>query len=531
MDVVYNHTNAAGQNDKSVLDRIVPGYYHRLDADGNVETSSCCQNTATEHAMMEKLMVDSLVTWAKQYKVDGFRFDLMGHHMKRNMLKLRATLDALTLAKDGVDGRTIYLYGEGWNFGEVAEQRPRRQRHPANMAGTGIGTFNDRLRDAVARRRPVQRRSRSRASSPASLRPQRTDQGIGAQRSEPAAAGAWTWIRVGLAGNLKDYQPRGRQRHDRDRRAASTTTASPPATRPTRRRVINYVEAHDNETLFDAIQVKAPATDDMADRVRMQNLGMSLVLLGQGIPFFHAGVELLRSKSLDRNSYNSGDWFNRLDWTLQTHVWGSGLPPQDKNGNNWSTLRPLLGNASIIPAKADMEFAMGVFTDFLKIRKAEPVLRLATAQAIKDQVHFYDTGATQSLGLIVEKISAGTDDTESEGDLVLLFNGTPDVKSWQDTGFKGLNYQLHPIQAGGTDPVAKEATFGPLTGTFKVPARSAVVFRNMGGNVDTLPPPQATSCACSTSGTNAALGMALLALATLWRRRRGSRRQPVLSRY
>ncbi len=85
MDVVYNHTNAAGQNDKSVLDRIVPGYYHRLNSDGNIETSSCCQNTATEYNMMEKLMIDSVVTWARAYKVDGFRFDLMGHHMKRNM--------------------------------------------------------------------------------------------------------------------------------------------------------------------------------------------------------------------------------------------------------------------------------------------------------------------------------------------------------------------------------------------------------------------------------------------------------------
>ena len=103
-----------------MLDRIVPGYYHRLNADGGVETSTCCQNTATEHAMMEKLIVDSVVTWAKHYKVDGFRFDLMGHHRRRNMLAVREALDALTPAQDGVDGRKIYLYGEGWNFGEVA---------------------------------------------------------------------------------------------------------------------------------------------------------------------------------------------------------------------------------------------------------------------------------------------------------------------------------------------------------------------------------------------------------------------------
>ena len=104
MDVVYNHTNAAGQAENSVLDRIVPGYYHRLNDTGQVENSTCCANTASEHNMMEKLMIDSLVTWAVQYKVDAFRFDLMGHHMLRNMENVRAALDALTLEADGVDG-------------------------------------------------------------------------------------------------------------------------------------------------------------------------------------------------------------------------------------------------------------------------------------------------------------------------------------------------------------------------------------------------------------------------------------------
>ena len=101
MDVVYNHTNSSGQAELSVLDRIVPGYYHRLNADGAVETSTCCQNTATEHAMMEKLMVDSLVTWAEDYKVDGFRFDLMGHHMVANMVAVQEALRSLTLKKTG----------------------------------------------------------------------------------------------------------------------------------------------------------------------------------------------------------------------------------------------------------------------------------------------------------------------------------------------------------------------------------------------------------------------------------------------
>ena len=122
IDVVYNHTPASGQDPKAILDRVVPGYYQRLNpTTGAVESSTCCSNTATEHAMMEKLMIDSVVTWAKEYKLDGFRFDLMGHQPKSAMENLRQALDELTLAKDGVDGRKIYLYGEGWNFGEVAD--------------------------------------------------------------------------------------------------------------------------------------------------------------------------------------------------------------------------------------------------------------------------------------------------------------------------------------------------------------------------------------------------------------------------
>ncbi len=95
-------------------------------------------------------MVDSIVTWARDYKVDGFRFDLMGHHSEgRTCSPSARALDELTLAADGVDGSKIYLYGEGWNFGEVANDARFVQATQTNMDGTGIGTFNDRLRDAV----------------------------------------------------------------------------------------------------------------------------------------------------------------------------------------------------------------------------------------------------------------------------------------------------------------------------------------------------------------------------------------------
>ncbi len=99
-----------------MLDKIVPTYYQRLHPiTGKIEQSTCCDNTATEHVMMEKLMIDSLVVWARAYKIDGFRFDLMGHQPKTAMLKARDAVRA-------IDPDT-YFYGEGWNFGEVANNQ------------------------------------------------------------------------------------------------------------------------------------------------------------------------------------------------------------------------------------------------------------------------------------------------------------------------------------------------------------------------------------------------------------------------
>src|SRR5690606_8785149 len=142
MDVVYNHTFAAGQDRGSVLDRIVPGYYHRLDAAGTVETSTCCSNTATEHAMMARLMIDSAELWVRHYRIDSFRFDLMGHQP-------RAAMEALQQRVDAAAGRHVPLIGEGWNFGEVVDDARFVQASQLSLGGSNIGTFSDRGRDAL----------------------------------------------------------------------------------------------------------------------------------------------------------------------------------------------------------------------------------------------------------------------------------------------------------------------------------------------------------------------------------------------
>ena len=400
MDVVYNHTSASGQAEHSVLDRIVPGYYHRLDLDGAVTTSTCCANTASEHRMMEKLMVDSVVTWAKAYKVDGFRFDLMGHHMKSNMLKVQEALHALRPWKDGVDGRAIYVYGEGWNFGEVANGARGVNAVQGNMAGTGIGTFDDRSRDAI------------RGGGPFSgLREQGFINGLFYDRNGTiqgdelnALLQRSDWLRLGLSGNLASFRFEDRWGNtvagrDLEYLGQRAGYAQDPVDD------IKYADAHDNETLFDANQLKAPVATSMDDRVRIQNLGVSLIGLGQGIPFFHAGVELLRSKSLDRNSFNSGDWFNKLDFTGESNNWGVGLPPAPDNQANWPQLQPLLANPALRPAPPHMRRACDHMLEILRIRASSKLFRLPTGADVNAALSLFNTGPRQVPGVVAMTIA------------------------------------------------------------------------------------------------------------------------------
>ena len=220
----------------SVLDRIVPGYYHRLNADGVVETSTCCPNTASEHAMMEKLLIDSVLLWARHYRVDGFRFDLMGHHMKRNMLTTaRGARRADARARDGVDGRRISSTARAGTSARWRSNARGVNAVQRNMAGTGIGTFNDRLRDAARGGGPFTGLQEQGFVTGLWTDPNGIDQGSAddAARSPARLPGP----HQGRPGR----QP-PRRRHHRSpwrvgaRRCSSTTTARQPATPPTRRR-------------------------------------------------------------------------------------------------------------------------------------------------------------------------------------------------------------------------------------------------------------------------------------------------------
>jgi len=448
---------------------MVPGYYHRLNADGNVEKSTCCENTATEHDMMRKLMIDSVITWATQYKVDGFRFDLMGHHMLDDMIAVRAALDSLTLEKDGVDGKSIYIYGEGWNFGEVANNARGKNATQLNIAGTGIGVFNDRLRDAARGGNPFDD-VRLQGFTTGLVLTNNTNEKRKAEDQQILLNNYTDWIRLGLVGNLASYELIRADGNTVPGRLISYNGAPAGYTNDPQENIV-YVSAHDNQTLFDAIQVKAPADANIQDRVRMNNLALSLVMLSQGVPFFHAGDDILRSKSFDPNSYDSGDWFNKLDWTYESNNFGVGLPKEGTG--QWDIYKPLLADPALAPSKSDITFASAVFREFLQIRKSSPLFRLQTANEIKSDLSFYNNGPDQVPGLIVMRLNDANDIDPNYKEVVVFFNARPDVVTFSDAALSG-DYVLHPIQQNSADKVVKQISYE--NGTFNVPGRTTAVF-------------------------------------------------------
>ncbi|MET9570041.1 pullulanase-type alpha-1,6-glucosidase [Streptomyces virginiae] len=465
MDVVYNHTVAAGQSDKSVLDRIVPGYYQRLLADGSVATSTCCANTAPENAMMGRLVVDSVVTWAKEYKVDGFRFDLMGHHPKANILAVRAALDALTPAKDGVDGKKIILYGEGWNFGEIADDVRFVQATQKNMAGTGIATFSDRARDAVRGGGPFDEDPRVQGFASGLFTAPNGSPANGTPEQQKARLlHSQDLIKVGLSGNLASYaftDTSGRRvkGSEVDYNGAPAGYAAAPGD------ALAYADAHDNETLADALTFKLPPATGNADKARMQVLAMATATLSQGPALSQAGTDLLRSKSLDRNSYDSGDWFNAIQWDCRAgNGFGRGLPPAADNAPKWPYAKPLLTGPA--PTCTDINATAAAHRDLLKIRTTEPDFSLATAEAVRSRLAFPLSGREETPGVI----------TMTLGDLVVVFNATPTAQPQRVTALVGTGYRLHPVQAAGSDATVKQSAYDVRTGEFTVPARTVAVF-------------------------------------------------------
>ncbi|MDT8998261.1 pullulanase-type alpha-1,6-glucosidase [Paucibacter sp. APW11] len=486
MDLVYNHTAAAGQQVPSVLDRIVPGYYQRLDWQGRIERSTCCDNTATEHRMMAKLTRDTVLRWQRDYKISSFRFDLMAHQP-------RALMEALQRRLDAQAGQHVPLIGEGWNFGEVANGARFVQASQLSLNGSGIATFSDRGRDALrggsagdsgaalfTRQGWLNGLSYAPNESVLALSPQ-------AQLAQaPALLASADQLRVALAGSLRDFE--FEDASGSWRRTDAIPYGDQPAgyvSEPGE--VVNYAENHDNQTLFDLNVMRLPRGTPAIDRARVQALGAAVVAFSQGVAYFHAGQDLLRSKSLDRNSYDSGDWFNRLDWTLQDNHFGSGLPPRADNGADHALLAPLLRDPAVKPGPEVLALASSLFRELLALRASSSLFRLPTAAEVRRRLRFHNTGPGQNPALLVGQLMGQFDGETNEQrwpgaaarSLLYLLNASPAAQTLQLDALRGQPWRLHPLQAAGAaaDPrVSQEASFDAANGRFKVPGRSAVVF-------------------------------------------------------
>ncbi|HEX6496913.1 MAG TPA: pullulanase-type alpha-1,6-glucosidase [Acidobacteriaceae bacterium] len=475
-DVVFNHTSAAGEGTNSNLDEVVPNYYHRLDSDGNLLTGSCCPDTATEHRMMEKLMIDTLVLNAREYKIDGFRFDIMSFHFLYNMQNILTSLHALTPVRDGVDGSKIYIYGEGFNFGDTVNSAIGPNADQVNLYGFGIGSFNDRIRDGIRGGSPfTDERVQGFATGLATDSSDFTNQSTAQTDQHNTLLHYADWIRVGLAGDLRDYTltdmtgttVKGSQI---DYNGQPTGYTATPV------EAVNYCSVHDNQDLFDAVQLKASAADTSATRARRQVLAMGLVALGQGVPFFLAGDDLLRSKDMDQNSYDSGDWFNKIDWSGTGDNWGIGLPIASQNQGQWPLMQPLLANASLKPTPGDLAYTTSAFQELLNMRYSSGLFRMKSFAEVQQNLTFLNTGQNQIPGVIAMRLKANGGNYGQYQQVLVIFNGTTSSTSISDPSLAGVPFQLHPVLRGSTDPATQQSSFQSSSGTATVPALTIAVF-------------------------------------------------------
>jgi pullulanase/glycogen debranching enzyme len=476
MDVVYNHTFASGQDPKSVLDRIVPGYYHRLDANGRVERSTCCENTATEHRMMAKLMIDTAVHWVRHYRIDSFRFDLMGHQPRAAMERLQAAVDAAA-------GRRIALIGEGWNFGEIANGARFVQASQLSLQGSGIATFSDRARDALrgggccdGGEGLVANQGLLNGLQVAPNAANRLPDGSARDRSAELLRAA-DLARIGLAGTLRDVELQGADGTTRPL-SAFDYAGQPAGYAAQPGEVVNYVENHDNMTLFDLNALRLPRDTSRRDRARVQLLGIAFTALGQGVAYYHAGVEILRSKSLDKNSFDSGDAFNRLDWSYTDNGFGRGLPPEKDNGRDWPWMRPVLADAGIAPQPEDIRWMRDAALDLMRIRASSTLFRMRSADDVRRRLSFRNTGPGQNPQVIVVHLEGEGYPGAGFREVLYFINVSPQAQTLLLPEEADKPYVLHPVQRAeaAVDRVPQSARHAPRIGRFVIPPRTVVVY-------------------------------------------------------
>lgn len=275
LDVVYNHT---ASTDHSNFDLTVPGYFYRQNADGSYSNASGCGNeTASEREMVRHYIIESVKFWAREYHIDGFRFDLMGIHDIETMNRLRSELLEID--------PTIFVYGEGWVAADSA--LPFEQRAVKENVGQmeGIGVFNDEFRDGL--------------------------KGSTFDEQEPGYAsgninGHFEPVKYGIVGGTD---------HPQVDYGGLLYCNAPYAGAPSQ--MINFVSCHDGYTLVDKLKLSVQGDHAADELIPIDKLVHTVLLTAQGIPFIRSGEEIMQDKQGEPNSYKSPDSINRIDWSLK----------------------------------------------------------------------------------------------------------------------------------------------------------------------------------------------------------------------
>ena len=271
LDVVYNHTFNI---EESNFNLTYPGYYFRTTADGKISDGSGCGNeTASEKPLMRQFMIESVLYWAKEYHIDGFRFDLMGIHDIETMNLIRKALDEVD--------PNIYMYGEGWSAGTCAYPVEKLAMKANTRQLDRIGAFCDDMRDAI--RGPFNDDHKAAFLG--------------------AIPGNEESIRFGIAGCID---------HPQIDMSKVNYSKAPWANSPAQ--MISYISCHDDMCVVDRLKASIPGitTDEL---IRLDLLGQTMVFTSQGVPFIYAGEEVLRDKKGVHNSFKSPDYINAIDWT------------------------------------------------------------------------------------------------------------------------------------------------------------------------------------------------------------------------
>lgn len=275
MDVVYNHTSA---NEDSHLNTLVPGYYYRFKENGEWSDASGCGNElASERPMVRKFMIESILYWAKEYHVDGFRFDLMGIHDIETMNQIRAALDRVD--------PTIFMYGEGWTAGASVLPEDQRALKKNARQFDGIAVFSDDIRDAL-------KGSWMHSEIPGFV------SGIDSLEES---------VKFGIVASCE---------HPQVDYSKAIYSKEAYVNNPTE--IINYVSCHDDLCLVDKLKESRPTDATDAEIVRFDLLAQSVVFTSQGVPFIYAGEELMRTKKGVHNTYQSPDSINQINWDLKS---------------------------------------------------------------------------------------------------------------------------------------------------------------------------------------------------------------------